>query len=65
MINTDDVKIELSMENQSYVAEVPELPGCIANGDTEFEAIENVKLIINEWLNAAKARASQRNQSVN
>ncbi|MBC7382205.1 MAG: type II toxin-antitoxin system HicB family antitoxin [Bacteroidia bacterium] len=65
MINTDDVQIELSREFQSYIAEVPELPGCIANGETEIEAIENVKLIISEWMNTAKTRAELRALAVN
>ena len=65
MINKEDVQIELSQEFQSYIAEVPELPGCIANGDTEKEAIENVKIIINEWMNAAKERAQHRKEAVN
>lgn len=40
-------------EDQSYIAEVPELPGCIADGYTYQEALANVQLIISEWIETA------------
>ena len=37
----------------AYVAEVPELPGCMADGKTRHEAIANVEVVINEWIDTA------------
>src|SRR5258707_11497441 len=36
------------------VAEVPELPGCAADGETYKEALANVEIIIQEWIETAK-----------
>ncbi len=43
-----------SDEDQAYIAEVPELPGCIADGETYQEALSNVEVIIQEWIETAK-----------
>ncbi len=43
-----------SDEDQSFIAEVPELPGCAADGKTYKEAVENVEGIIQEWIETAK-----------
>jgi predicted RNase H-like HicB family nuclease len=43
-----------SDEDKSYIADVPELPGCMADGKTYQEAISNAEIIINEWLETAK-----------
>ena len=43
-----------SDEDQSFIAEVPELPGCAADGDTYQEALTNVDVIIEEWIETAK-----------
>ncbi|MCZ6818252.1 MAG: type II toxin-antitoxin system HicB family antitoxin [Calditrichaeota bacterium] len=40
--------------DQAFIAEVPELPGCTANGKTYKQAVEIVKVVINEWLEMAK-----------
>jgi predicted RNase H-like HicB family nuclease len=37
------------------VAEVPELPGCMADGSTYEEALTNVRIVIDEWVETAKA----------
>jgi predicted RNase H-like HicB family nuclease len=42
-----------SDEDQAFIAEVPELPGCAADGATYQEAVANVELIINEWIETA------------
>ena len=51
-------KIELktywSDDDQAFIAEVPELPGCAADGKTYKEAVENVEGIIQEWIETAK-----------
>ena len=43
-----------SEEDQAYIVEVPELPGCIADGVTYEEAIKNAQVIIKEWIETAK-----------
>lgn len=42
-----------SKEDDSYVAEVPELPGCMAHGDSYESALESVKEAIQLWLDTA------------
>jgi predicted RNase H-like HicB family nuclease len=43
-----------SEEDQAFVAEVPELPGCMADGATYQEAISNAEVVIQEWLETAR-----------
>ena len=43
-----------SEEDNLYIAEVPELKGCFADGKTRAEAISNAETIISEWLELAK-----------
>jgi len=43
-----------SNEDQVVVAEVPELPGCMAHGETEETALSNVKEAIKLWIDTAK-----------
>lgn len=43
-----------SDEDQAYIAEVPELPGCAADGKTYKEAWTTVEGIIGEWIETAK-----------
>jgi predicted RNase H-like HicB family nuclease len=42
-----------SQEDGAYVVEVPELPGCMADGPTYAEAVANAQVIIREWLETA------------
>ena len=49
-----EIIIYWSVEDQSYIAEVPELPGCMADGKTYQEALANVEVIIHEWVETAK-----------
>ena len=49
-----ELKIYWSDEDQALIAEVPELPGCAADGKTYKEAVENVEGIIQEWIETAK-----------
>jgi predicted RNase H-like HicB family nuclease len=52
------IKYELiiywSDEDKSFIAEVPELPGCAADGRTYQEALENVQVVIQEWIETAQ-----------
>jgi predicted RNase H-like HicB family nuclease len=43
-----------SQEDQAFIAEVPELPGCAADGATYAEAVANAEVVIREWLETAQ-----------
>lgn len=43
-----------SKEDDRYLVEVPELPGCMADGKTRSEALVNAERIISEWIEVAK-----------
>ena len=43
-----------SAEDEAFIAEVPELPGCAADGATRQEAIANAEVVISEWVETAK-----------
>jgi predicted RNase H-like HicB family nuclease len=49
-----EVIIYWSAEDEAFVAEVPELPGCAADGSTYEAAIANVKVVISEWIESAE-----------
>ena len=44
-----------SEDDQSYIAEVPELPGCAADGKSYSEVLVNVQVIIQEWIDTAQS----------
>ena len=48
-----EIIIFWSSEDNAYVAEVPELPGCMADGKTYQEALGNAEQIIEEWIKTA------------
>jgi predicted RNase H-like HicB family nuclease len=47
------INIYWSQEDEAYLAEVPELPGCMADGETYQAALENVQIIMQEWIDTA------------
>ncbi len=49
-----EIIIYWSNEDDCYIAEVPELAGCAADGKTYREALSNVEIIIDEWIESAK-----------
>jgi predicted RNase H-like HicB family nuclease len=48
-----EVIIYWSGEDQAFIAEVPELPGCAADGKTYRDALANVEVVIKEWIETA------------
>ena len=42
-----------SEEDNAYIAEIPELAGCMADGQTPHEALVNVETVANEWIETA------------
>lgn len=48
------VMIYWSDEDKAFIAEVPELPGCIADGETYQEAVQNVEIIMQQWIETAQ-----------
>ena len=55
----DNIQYEIilywSKDDQAFIAEVPELPGCAADGSTYREALANVEVVIREWIETARA----------
>jgi predicted RNase H-like HicB family nuclease len=49
-----EIIIYWSQEDNAFVAEVPELPGCMADGATYREALANVEGVIQEWIEIAR-----------
>ena len=49
-----EVILYWSDEDESFIAEVPELPGCAADGPTRQEALSNVEVVIAEWMETAR-----------
>jgi predicted RNase H-like HicB family nuclease len=53
------IKYELiiywSEVDQSYIVEVPELSGCVADGETYQEAVQHAEVVIQEWIETAQA----------
>jgi len=48
-----------SDKDQSFIVEVPELPGCMADGPTYREAVANAERVIEEWLETAKEQGRE------
>jgi predicted RNase H-like HicB family nuclease len=54
MIAKYEVIIYWSDEDMAFIADTPELPGCMAHGDTYDSALANVKEAMNLWLKTAE-----------
>jgi predicted RNase H-like HicB family nuclease len=52
--NSYEMIIWWSVEDEAYVVDVPELPGCMAHGDTRQDAIKNAEDAIKFWIKTAK-----------
>jgi predicted RNase H-like HicB family nuclease len=49
-----EIIIYWSEEDQAFLAEVPELPGCMADGAISAEALANAHVAITEWIETAQ-----------
>jgi predicted RNase H-like HicB family nuclease len=54
MLSRYEIIIYWSEENDAFIAEVPELPGCMADGKTYQEAVANAETVIGEWIETAR-----------
>lgn len=58
-MNTDVLKFKAiiywSNNDEAFIAEVPELAGCAADGPTPHEALANAHVIVQEWVETARA----------
>ena len=53
-MNKYEIIIYWSDEDQAFVAEVPELPGCMAHGNTHEESLASAKTAMQLWIEMAK-----------
>lgn len=51
-----EIVVFYSEEDRAYVAEAPNLKGCVADGKTCTEALENVDIVIKKWMKKTKAQ---------
>ena len=49
-----EIIIYWSAEDNAFIAEVPELPGCMADGPTKAKALRAAEIIAREWLETAR-----------
>jgi predicted RNase H-like HicB family nuclease len=54
MVIRYELIIYWSSEDEAFVVEVPELPGCKADGATYQEAVANAEVVIQEWIDTAR-----------
>ncbi len=55
-MNRYKVIIYWSDEDDAFIAEMPELPGCAADGATRKEALDNLEVVAQEWIEADRER---------
>ena len=58
-MNRYEVVIYWNSDEETFVAEVPELPGCAAEGQTREAAVVNVEAVIQDWLESAREAGRQ------
>lgn len=55
MMNKYEIIIYWSEVDDAFIAEVPELAGCMADGSSYVEAVQNAEIVIAEWIETAKS----------
>ncbi len=55
MTSKYEIILYWSDADDAFVAEVPELPGCMADGSTYEEALTNARVVIDEWIETARS----------
>lgn len=58
-MNKYEIIIFWSEEDKAFIAEVPELAGCMADGETYQKALTNAEIIIDEWIETARDSGRQ------
>jgi len=48
-----EIIIYWSDEDNAFIADIPELPGCMSDGETPKKALENAEIIMREWIEVA------------
>ena len=54
-MNNYEIIVYWSTEDSAFIAEVPELTGCMADGQTYVEAVKNAEIAIGEWIETAQS----------
>ena len=54
-----EIIIYWSEQDEIFVAEMPELKGCVAHGDTQDEALKQINIVAGEWMKIAKEKGWQ------
>ena len=54
MMHKYEIILYWSKADHAFVAEVPELPGCMAHGDTQQVALENITRAMDLWIDTAR-----------
>jgi len=53
-MNNYEILVYWSIEDDAFIAEVPELAGCMADGRSYVEAVQNAETAIAEWIETAR-----------
>jgi len=53
-MNNYEIIVYWSADDEAFVAEVPELAGCMADGRSYVEAVQNAEIAVGEWMETAR-----------
>ena len=54
-LNKYEIIIYWSADDSAFIAVVPELPGCMADGESYTDAVNNVQSVMSQWIETAKS----------